>query len=489
MYCRLMALCVAVLWFPGLVLAQEPTTPPDTPRGRVVQAFLDAYHAGPDAVRAFTLEHRTAAARERTGLDERVARYQTLKATLGDLELLQAEPTDHGFRLVAFASTAETWVQIDLEFDGEKLEEMRLQPTGPPRDEPYVSEWESLQDLLDQAVASSGVPAMAAAVIRDGEIAEVAGSGVRDVESGEPVQVDDSFHIGSVTKSITATVIASLVHDGILSWDKTLGEALPTIDMLDGYRGITLRQLVDHAGGIQPYLQISEAEEKRFGSLPGVGGQQRAGFAKYILAREPAAPPATTMIYSNAGFSLAAHVAERVAKRSWEKLVEDRVFEPLGLETAGFGWPYTRDGDAAARAHFGAPPQLRPRGLEEYQLGDYLDPAGDVHMSAPDLARYALSHLRGLRGEDDLLPAAVIRELHTSAPLDDGPPYAGGWVLETTADGLPVHWHNGSLGVFFSMVRLVPDLDWGVVVIMNAGSPADVIDAVCAELLARERER
>jgi len=476
-------LLILLLLLPLTARAGEVVLP-DTPRGRVARAFLDAYHAGPEAVRAFTLEHRTAAALARTDLDERVARYQTLHATLGDLELLQVSDLADGIRLVAFASTMETWVRIDLTFDGDKLEQMALQPTGPPRDEPYVTEWETLGDLLEQAVASSGVPGMVAAVLRDGEIATVAAAGVRDTRTGQPLTGDEPFHIGSVTKSMTATAIASLVEDGTLRWDLTVGEALPAVEMLDGYRGITLRQLVDHAGGILPYTQISAVEEERFGSLPGVGGQQRAGFLKYVLAREPAAPPGKTMIYSNAGYSLAGHIAERVARTSWEKLLRERVFRPLGLETAGFGWPDREGHDDTARGHFGAPPEFRPREAGEYNLGDYLDPSGDVHMSVRDLARYARAHLRGLRGEEDLLAPATIQALHTAIPVD-GQTYAGGWVLDSTEDGLPVHWHNGSTGIWFSMVRLVPQRNWGVVVMMNAGTPPDVIDTVCAELYSR----
>ena len=474
-----------LLLLPVSTWAQEAPSFPDTPQGRVAQAFLDSYHGGPDAVREFTLEHRTEDALSRTGLDERVARYQTLRATLGELELLQVSEIAGGIRLVAFAGQMEAWVRIDLTFDGDKLEQMALQPTGPPRDEPYIQEWETLAELLEQAVTSSGVPGMVAAVIRDGEIAEVAAAGVRDTESNTPLDGSEAFHTGSVTKSITATVIASLVQEGRLGWDLTVAEALPAVQMLDGYRDVTLRQLVDHAGGIKPYTQITADDEALFGSLPGVGGQQRAGFLKHVLAREPEAAPGRVMVYSNAGYSLAGHMVERKARRSWEKLVRERVFRPLGLETAGFGWPYTEQNPDAVRGHFGAPPDLRPRPLGQYELGDYLDPAGDIHMSIGDLARYALAHLRGLRGEDDLLEAATVRELHTGSPVE-GQQYAGGWVLDSTEDGLPLHWHNGSGGTFFAMVRMVPERNWAVAVMMNSGTPSDVIDEVCAALYERD---
>src|SRR5439155_10780716 len=105
----------------------------------------------------------------------------------------------------------------------------------------------------------------------------------------------------------------------------------------------TVAQLPTHTGGIPTYLQIGPRVTPILFELKGSAAEQREQFVKHLLQEEPAAKPGTERKYSNASYALVALVAERRTGRSWQRLMEDEVFKPLGMTTAGFGRPRTKE--------------------------------------------------------------------------------------------------------------------------------------------------
>ncbi len=306
------------------------------------------------------------------------------------------------------------------------------------------------------------LPAMAAAVVRtDGRVDKTA-VGVRIYGKPERVTIDDRFHTGSVGKSMTATMIATLVEDGKLSWDlklvqvfEHLGDKLhPTL------RGVTLQQLLSHRGGIPPFEDEEEAVWKALPKLSGSPVEVRRKFSEWIMERG-AASPVREHVYSNAGYCLAAAMAERVTGKSWEVLMKERLFARAGMKSAGFGWPASvdrqqpwghREKDSVIVPH---PPD------DEYQLDPFIDPAGDIHMSIGDFAAYAQMHLAGLRGKPRVLKAATFQKLHE--PIGE---YALGWNHQIVR-GLPASTHSGSAGTFYAGIMVYPQKDIAIVIFIN----------------------
>jgi CubicO group peptidase (beta-lactamase class C family) len=356
---------------------------------------------------------------------------------------------------------------------------MQGTPTGPPDQAPLTHDPASnLTQLLEQARQRSGLPALAVAYVRDGRVQDAAAIGVRRVDRGDPVQIDDRFHVGSVGKAMTASVIAKLIEDGRLRWESKVSEVLSDVAMRPEYRDVTLEQLLQHRGGIPPYTDdIPEARMKTLKSA-GTPMQQRAAFIAQVLNEPPTVPPGTVMIYSNAGYALAGHMAERVTKKSWEEIMTTMLFPSLGMSGSGLGWPATAARPDQPYGHFDSLPNLRVQGLDDYEFGHFLTPAGDVHCTVKDLARFVAFHLEGLRGQDGWLKAETIRRLHRP-PGTHRPAYAGGWMVEEPAGGKARHWHVGSAGTFFASVALYPDDGVAIVGLSNAGFPANpVLDEV-----------
>jgi hypothetical protein len=118
---------------------------------------------------------------------------------------------------------------------------------------------------------------------------------------------------------------------------------------------------------------------------------------------------------------------------------------------------------------------------------DIIAPAGNVHSSIRDLARYAISHLEGLNGEDAYLRSETIRRLHTLPRQAGEMNYAGGWMVGTGRDGEAVHYHGGTTGSFYAELKLFPNRRAAVAVLMNVGRSTGelVANKVGRSLMAR----
>ncbi|NIP24322.1 MAG: serine hydrolase [Phycisphaerae bacterium] len=342
--------------------------------------------------------------------------------------------------------------------------------------------------LLEPIRQKYDLPAMAAAVIVDGDTIVWDATGVRKAGSDVKVTPNDKFHIGSCTKAMTATLIATLVEQDKLRWDITLSEALPdmTDEMHPVYRNVTLRHLLDHRGGMPSKYQ-SWPEGKSFTNMYNLEGsamEQRLTYARMILREEPEAMPGTEYIYSNAGYSIAGVIAEQSMKEPWENLMRTMLFEPLGMSTAGFGAMGTPGRIDEPWQHMIKDNELVS--VEPGRLSDnppVLGPGGTVHCSIRDWAKFVVEHLKGERGTGDLLKSETFKLLHTPGFGGD---YASGWVVtEQDWGGGKVLTHAGSNNMSFAVAWMAPMRGFAVLVTSNqdGGDVAKACDETCWMLI------
>lgn len=339
-------------------------------------------------------------------------------------------------------------------------------------------EWLTLSELAAGLRESYDVPGVALARARPGQEPDVGVAGVRWIDGGPPLMVDDRFHLGSLTKSITATMIARLVERGSLAWSDRIGALLPKIDMHPAYTDLELQQLLRHRGRVAPDLQKSPEEIARLNDLPGNETEQREAYVREVLRRPPGP---IGFAYSNAGYAVAGLIAERAGGSSWSELVMSEVFEPLHLSTCGFGWPATTSAPDQPRGHYGVDDDLRVQPLDEFELGAFIGPAGNTKCAVADLARYGLAHLEGLLGQDGYLKSETVLELHR---VDDVP-YAAGWGVDPVSGQ---HRHDGSVGPFYAYLTIDPEAQVVVAVATNVGPERGRMLArdAAAAILARE---
>ena len=328
---------------------------------------------------------------------------------------------------------------------------------------------ESLDAWIDSIRRQHNLPAMGAIVFRADAALARGIAGVRRLKFPTPVEERDRFQLGSNTKAITATVLATLVEQGKLAWTTTLAQVFPELrdSMSADFRGVSIDLLLSHHAGISPF---EDTEAKDFKSIPRLSGtptEQRAAFTAWVLRGKPAGPVGKA-IYSNGGYTIAGAIAERVTGESWETLVRARIFKPLGLAGA-FAWSDAPDVNQPW-GHYetrdGARP-VDPSNPSE-RVPPIIWPAGSVELSLEDYARFLQINLRGLQGRDtELLKAATVKHLHTS-PVSPPDKYGLGWGLQEF-DGAPASVHVGSAGTFYAITIIQPTRNLGVAAFANAG--------------------
>lgn len=295
------------------------------------------------------------------------------------------------------------------------------------------------------------VPALGAAVVdASGQLVSCAVNGVRKAGEAVAVTAVDKFHLGSCTKSMTATLAGLLVDEGKLRWTTTMGEIFP--DVHPGYQPVTLEQLLCHRGGVPSDLKPGGLW-MRLWEQKGSPREQRAYLTRELLASPPFHTPGTRYLYSNAGYALIGAMLETLADKPWEALMQERLFQPLGMSSAGFGPPSTSGELDQPWGH--VLKEGRPVPVPPTDNPVAIAPAGAVHVSLGDWARYAAFHLTGHAEKLSLTPASL-EKLHVPG-LDSG--YAGGWIVTKRSWGKgEVLTHGGSNTMFNAVIWLAPKL-------------------------------
>ncbi len=347
----------------------------------------------------------------------------------------------------------------------------------------------SLDGVLDPIRETSKLPALAAAVVKGGETVAIGAVGIRKEGSPERVTVDDKWHIGSCTKSMTAALAGMLVEEGKLQWDTTLAQMFPdlTPEMQPEWKSVTLAQLLSHHGGAPHDLNENGLWGRLWQRASEPPREQREHLARELLTKQkPVAPPGTKYTYSNAGYALVGHAIEDLLDRPWEEVLRERLFVPLGMTSAGFGAPASVDKVDQPWGH----KPTEDGAFEPVPPGLYADnpaaigPGGTVHCSIGDLAKYAAWQLAGARGEGMLLEPETFKKLRT--PFASDSEYAFGWVAtQRPWGGGTVLTHAGSNTMFYAVIWIAPEKDFAVVVCTNAGGDiaSQATDTAAATLI------
>ena len=312
---------------------------------------------------------------------------------------------------------------------------------------------------LEPIRARHKLPALAGAIVTSQGLREIGATGVRRSDRDVRVTVEDQWHLGSDTKAMTASLIGLLVERGRLKWDTTIEEVFPELASLSmsPLKKATVQQLLSHFSGtpadfpdLQPVLRERGVR------------QRREALVRLALARRDVIV-GTKFEYSNFGYVIAGAMAERIQKSSWEDLMTRLVFRPLMMTKVGFGgtgkrgrvdqpWPHDESGKPVGNG-------------PEVDNPAFIGPAGTVHATLNDWAKFVADQLRGARGERGLLRPETYRRLHTP-PFDEV--VALGWGVREM-DGVTALTHTGSNGWNVALVWIAPSWDLATLVVTNQG--------------------
>ena len=289
------------------------------------------------------------------------------------------------------------------------------------------NEPEDIADLVRTVFDGTNLPALTGAIIDSEGMRAIGTTGVRVAGGNDPVVKSELWHLGSNTKAMTATLYATFVRDGELSFDNTMEELFPNLNVHSGFANVTPRMLLAHRGGAPAAIFPQQWSDWWAG---GDVQTLRAEWAEVLLQNTP---PATVgqYTYSNGGYVIVGAILEAHTGKSWEQLMQERLFTPLEMDRCGFGAPPA--GSAVGHDSTGTP----QHGLDNPPT---LGPAGTVHCDLQSWSKFVSANIAGPNGESAFLPATLWNELHDP---QDG--YALGWGVsnQSWTDGVVLS-HSGS---------------------------------------------
>jgi CubicO group peptidase (beta-lactamase class C family) len=320
-------------------------------------------------------------------------------------------------------------------------------------------------------MAAARVPGVAIALLREGDLVYARGFGVTAVDDGErAVTPATLFRIGSVTKSMTGTLVMHLVADGKLALDAPVTSYIPWFRLSDpdATDRVTIRMLLSHTAGL-PH------DHKPYGSRDPAALERRV--REEVPAYQLVAPPGARWSYSNTGIHIAAFLAEVVGGKPYAELMHQHLFAPLGMDrttfdpTVAMTYPLAQSHDLAEDG------ALRVRRRYADNAANYA--SGQAISNVLDLARFAQLHLRG--GEP-LLSRALVDEMHR--PHAERP--AGGAYGLTFSLGESNRvrrvGHGGAITEFGASFDLAPDRGAAVITLRNRLAPELAVDRLVDDL-------
>ena len=341
----------------------------------------------------------------------------------------------------------------------------------------------NLAELLESIRVEERLPALAAAVIIDGNIYAAAAVGTRKFESENWVTIDDSFLIASCSKAFTATLAAVLIEKGKLSWDTTLREAYPDLDMRKEYENITLIQLLSHRAGLPEWIDHLTSKTtndqfiKNWWVDRKIPMEMRSRYLKETVKQELVDEPDNSVYYSNSGYIMAGAMLEKIYGKSYERLMLEEIFKPLELHTAGFGPPVKFSSAYQPFGHKAAGWSRKPISKD---FPVYMAPTAAIHISIQDWAKFVLLNLKPEINDKMILKDDVLKKLHTPPNNANwredaeengyGVPsinYALGWYTLDIGGKIGLLWHPGGNTGFIAQAIMDPEDNNAILVVTN----------------------
>ncbi len=343
---------------------------------------------------------------------------------------------------------------------------------------------DSLDSMLRPYLARYDLPAVAAAVVREGKIVSAGAVGTRRVGENIPITINDRFHIGSDTKAMTALLVSMMVEGGKLRWNSTVAEVFPELaERMDlRLRSATLEQLLSHRSGISTDNEAIFEAYKEAMFQDGNLDNMRYWLVRQWSAKPLEFDPGTSFAYSNMGYTFVGAMIERVSGKTWDEMITERVFKPLDLKTAGLGPQASPGRIDAPLGHSIVEGKVKaflagPNGDGPSLIG----PAGIAHMSILDFASWAGWNAGEGKRKPYLVKPETLRKLHTPVitmpERKDAAPgtpasgkYALGWgELTVPWAPHPVLYHGGSNGMNLAHIWVDTRRDIALVTATNIG--------------------
>jgi CubicO group peptidase (beta-lactamase class C family) len=353
-----------------------------------------------------------------------------------------------------------------------------LMPAMPLPDNAVANAVAKLDGIVNDLMKKSGIPGMAVGVVHGGKTVYAKGFGVKDVRSGESIDPDTVFQLASLSKPVSATVVAHQVGENAIGWDTPLVSKLPWFALSDP--------------AVTPMVSVGDMFSHRSG-LPDHAGDmlEDLGYDRRHVLEQlrqlPLDPFRISYAYTNFGLTAGAEAVAASAGKSWEDLADDVLFRPLGMAATSYRFADYEARQDRAVGHIHVDGRYEPLYVRD---ADPEGPAGGASSSVNDMTRWLIMMLAngthdGKQVVDSkaLLPAVTPQIVSSPAtePAMRSGFYGYGFNVGSTSAARVELSHSGGfeLGAGTNLV-ILPSADVAIVALTNA-TPSGVPEALTAQ--------
>ena len=304
-------------------------------------------------------------------------------------------------------------------------------------------------------------------VADNGKVIYKKGFGLANMEWNIPNTPETRFRLGSITKQFTATLILQLVDQGKIKLDGKLSDYLPDYRKDVGQK-VTVHQLLNHTSGIPSYTG-----QPGFFNDVSRNPYSVADFVKKYASNDLEFEPGSKFSYNNSGYFLLGAIIEKVTGQPYEKVLKEKIFDPLGMKNTGYDH-HTTILEKRAAGYVKTP--------DGYLNAPYLDmslpyAAGSMYSTVDDL------YLWDQALYTDRVVSAPSKELMYKPNMND---YAYGWFITKTKLGtgtetVPSINHGGGINGFNTLIMRYP-VQKNLVVLLDNTSQGDSLDKLSQEI-------
>jgi CubicO group peptidase (beta-lactamase class C family) len=329
---------------------------------------------------------------------------------------------------------------------------------------------DAIDDFVRNEMKQQQAPGLTLAVVRNGEVVKAQGYGLANVEHQVPAKRETVYQSGSLGKQFTATAVMLLVEDGKVKLDDQVSMYLP--DTPEAWKGVTIRHLLTHTGGIKEYTSILNL---------------RVDYTEDELLKKAFDlpldfPPGEKWKYSNTGYAVLGILVSKVAGKFYGDMLQERVFAPLGMKTARIISEADIIPNRAAGYHF-VKGELKNQDWVAPKVNTTGD--GSLYLTVDDLIQWDAALYT-----EKVLKKTSLDQMWTPAKTNDGKAteYGFGWALSTVNGHARIH-HGGAWQGFSSYIDRYVDDKLTVIVLMNLapggkGRPGGNPGKIAAEVAA-----
>ena len=323
---------------------------------------------------------------------------------------------------------------------------------------------DNFEEWMEAAMEQWDIPGMGVAIVHEGEIAYVEGFGVRQLGSDEPVNQHTQFGIASVSKHMTASSLAILVDEGLISWDDPVSKHIPWFQLSDSWATahVTIDDLLTHQVGVGRMLG---------NRLQYMTDRSREELLRRMKHHDFEQPFRSAYVYSNVMYALAGEIVKAVSGSTWDEFMAERFFQPMDMRRTNTSINDLDEENAALPHQY-----IKGEVIEiPRRSWDNAAPAGGVNSTPADFAKWIQLQVGnpGSYNNIQYISEESIRDIQTpkvthSLPTIAAPQNSYGYGYSITDyKGYRLLSHGGATDGMNTTYIIIPELDFGIIVMSN----------------------